>query len=318
MLRFRWAHCQLETLADQNTAQEIRSALRDVPRTLEQTYRAVLTRIPQQQAAVARQTLFWLAFALKPMRLKELSEAIIIGEHSAVIQEDMRLLRDEILLKSCSSLISYDTTSTCVTLAHSSVFIYLTSQEIKASKVRNFYLDERTAYNSVARRCINYMLLPAFDIGACPDWETLSNRLDQWPLLRYVAETLFAHLYYIDLDNDMTSFLLRFFATHDNPNGGNFGAWVQACFPNVTGNIEDSAPLYYAARYGLLQIVPMILATESNKSLELPGGVYRSTPLHVAAWQGRTEVVAELLKAGADAKGNKRRRETRITLGSAI
>ena len=46
----------------------------------------------------------------------------------------------------------------------------------------------------------------------------------------------------------------------------------------------------------------MILATEGNRSLELPGGVYRSTPLHVAAWQGRTEVVAELLKAGANAR----------------
>ena len=299
---FRWAHCQLETLADHNTAQEIKRALDDVPHTLEQTYRAVLKRIPQHQCAVARQTLFWIAFALKPMKLKELAEAILISEHSAVIHKDMRLLQDEILLKSCSSLISYDAKSTCMTLAHSSVFIYLTSSEIKHSDVSSFYLDAPTAYNSITRRCINYMMIPAFRIGACADWESIQQRFEQWPLLRYVSETLFAHLYYIDLDAEITSLLLCFFATHDQPNGGNFGVWVQACFPNTTGNIEDSAPLYYAARYGLLQIVRMILATDGTRSLEKPGGLFRSTPLHVAAWQGRTEVVAELLKAGASAK----------------
>ena len=299
---FRWAHCQLETLADHNTAHEIRMALDDVPRTLEQTYRAVLARIPQHQCVIARKTLFWVAFALKPMTLKELSEAIIIGEHSAVIHEDMRLLRDEVLLKSCSSLISYDAESTCITLSHSSVFIYLTSKEVKNSDVCQYYLDAQTAYNSITRRCINYMMLPAFREGACLDWETLQIRFDQWPLLRYVSETLFAHLYYIDLDSEMTSLLLHFFATHDQPRGGNFGAWVQACFPNATNNIEESTPLYYAARYGLLQIVRVILATEGTRSLERAGGVFRSTPLHVAAWQGRTEVIAELLKAGASAK----------------
>ena len=299
---FRWAHCQLESLADHNTAHEIKMALDNVPRTLEQTYRALLARIPQHQRAIAKKTLFWIAFALKPMTLKELSEAVIVGEHSAVIHEDMRLLRDEVLLKSCSSLISYDAQSTCMTLSHSSVFTYLTSKEVKNSDVEEYYLDAQTAYNSITRRCINYMMLPCFREGACSDWETLQRRFKQWPLLHYVSKALFAHLYYIDLDNQMTSLLLRFFATHDKPNGGNFGAWVQACFPNATHNIEDSTPLYYAARYGLLRIVRMILATEGTRSLEKAGGVFRSTPLHVAAWQGRTEVVAELLNAGASAR----------------
>ena len=299
---FRWAHCQLETLADNNTAQEIKEALDDVPYTLELTYRALLKRIPQHQCAVARRTLFWVAFALKPMTLKELSEAIIINEHSSIIHEDMRLLRDEILVKSCSSLISYDFNTTCISLAHSSVFTYLTSPDIRRSDVSSFYLDAPTAYNSIARRCINYMMLPAFKAGACAESKLLQRRYSQWPLLGYVSETLFAHLYYIDLDPEMRTLLLRFFATHDQPNGGNFGAWVQACFPSTLHNIEHSTPLYYAARYGLLRIVQIILATEGTRNLETSGGVYRSTPLHVAAWQGRTEVVAELLKAGASAK----------------
>lgn len=45
----------------------------------------------------------------------------------------------------------------------------------------------------------------------------------------------------------------------------------------------------------------MILASEGTKNLEAPGGIYGSSPLHVATWQGRTNVVRELLKAGANA-----------------
>ena len=178
------------------------------------------------------------------MTLKELSEAITIGEHSAIIREDVRLLRDEVLLKACSSLISYDSSTTQITLAHSSVFAYLTSHDIRLSDVRSFYLNEATAYNSVARRCINYMMLPAFQSGCCPSFMVLRERYAEWPLLHYVAEALFAHLYYIDLDNDMTSLLLQFFATHHQEKGGNFGAWVQACFPAASDNIEASAPLF--------------------------------------------------------------------------
>ena len=46
----------------------------------------------------------------------------------------------------------------------------------------------------------------------------------------------------------------------------------------------------------------MILALEGTKNLEAPGGVYDSSPLHVATWLGRTDVVRELLKAGANAR----------------
>ena len=46
----------------------------------------------------------------------------------------------------------------------------------------------------------------------------------------------------------------------------------------------------------------MILALEGTKNLEAPGGIYGSSPLHVATWLGRTDVVRELLKAGANAR----------------
>lgn len=302
--RFRWVQCQLENLVDQNTADDMRVALRNVPNTLERTYRNILAMIPKGDIQITKRALFWLSFSLKPMTFAELCEAVIIGHNNAVINDGMRLLRPKTkaLLKNCSSLISYDSATTQVTLAHSSVLGYLTSKEIQDSDAREFYLDEANADASICIRCINYLCLPAFRSGYCLTDDALAQRFNDWPLLPYIAETLFEHLSYITICEPVATILQRFFSTYTDPRSGSFGAWVQAFYPAGHSNIESSTPLYYAARFGLLAVVRMILAIEGTKNLEVPGGVFGSTPLHVAAWQGRTEVVKDLLAAGAEAR----------------
>ena len=167
------------------------------------------------------------------MTLKELCEAILVAEDDIVINNNVRLLRKETLLEICGSLIRYDLVTTRVTLAHSSVFEFLTSQAIKASDMRTYYLDRLTAQSSVTRRCIGYMCL--LSSGGCPTHDALVQRVQDWPLLTYIAKTLFAHLHYTDINDDVRSILLRFFATHHLPRGGNFGAWVQvSCLTSGT------------------------------------------------------------------------------------
>ena len=240
---------------------------------------------------------------MMPMTLTELCEAIIIDEAQVVINEDVRLLNPKGTLEPCSSLLSYDHRTTAVTLAHSSVLDYLSSNDIRESEVRNYYMDSQDVFQALPRRCIHYLMLPAFSSGCCSNQRELQQRLDSWPLLTYIAETLFDHLELADLsDAAFQDIVLRFFATHRLPRGGNFGAWVQAFIPKTTYNIESSTPLYYAARFGLVRLVRLILQTQGTVDLEKPGGVYGSTPLHVAAWAGRPAVVKELLDAGANAK----------------
>lgn len=248
---------------------------------------------------MAKQALFWLAFALKPMTLTELCEASLIGDKGIDIDDEVRLLKKETLLEVCGSLVRYNPVTAEVTMAHSSVYEFLTSDTIKKTNTRYFHLNANTAENSVTRRCIEYMCLPAFSSGCCADKKELIKRERAWPLLTYIAQTLFGHLQHIHLDNDMKSLLLGFFATHKQPNGGNFGAWVNAFLPRTSKNIEKSTPLYYSARFGLLEVVRLILSTDQRNDLELRGGRRYSTPLHVASWAGETEVVRELLGAGA-------------------
>ena len=299
-LRYRWVQCQLETLATQNTANEIYATLRNVPGTLEQTYRSRLASIRKSDINLTKEIFLWLSFSLHPMTFAQICEAVIIGEdENMAVNGRNRLLRPKALLNSCGSLISVNSATTKVTLAHSSVRDYLISPSIRLSDVNEFYVDSLSADAAIATRCIKYLSQPAFNSGYC-DTNDLYQRIVDWPLLSYISDTLFDHLSYITLDERITTILLRFFATHSQPRGGSFGAWVQVCFPISALDIEASTPLYYAARWGLLPIVKLILAAEGTKSLEIPGGVYYSTPLHVAAWQGHTEVVRELLKAGAN------------------
>jgi len=281
----------------------MRNALQSVPSTLEKTYRNILARINGADVHKAKKALFWIGFSLRPLMFAELCEAVIIPENGGTVNEDMRLLRPEALLRNCSSLISYDTKTTMVTLAHSSVMEYLTSEDIERSGVSGFFLDEESADNDITIRCLTYLLSPAFSSGYCSSQSELAKRLDHWPLLPYIAQILFNHLYYVTLNEQFTPLLRRFFQTQTLPRSGSFGAWVQSFFDGTSyTNIESSTPLYYAARFGLLPIVMLILKLDGTRDLETPGGVYGSTPLHVATWQGRTAVVRELLKAGANAK----------------
>lgn len=164
---------------------------------------------------------------------------------------------------------------------------YLTSKEIEDSDMSEFFLDEEAAETDITVRCLNYLCLPAFNDGYCPTKDSLAKRFKEWPLLPYIAQTFFNHLVYITLDESFKTILLRFSDTQTQPHGGNFGAWVQAFYPATRANIESSAPLYYAARFGLSSIVKLILAREGTKDLEKAGGAFGCTPLHVAAWAGQ-------------------------------
>ncbi len=94
------------------------------------------------------------------------------------INEDVRLLNPRGTLELCSSLISYDHRTTTVTLAHSSVLDYLSSNDVRESDVRSYYMDSQDVFQALPRRCIHYLMLPAFSSGCCSNQRELIQRLD--------------------------------------------------------------------------------------------------------------------------------------------
>ena len=308
--RFRWVQCQIDALVVQRTPLAIKAALAAVPSTLEQTYCNILRRIPNEDRVLAKKAFLWMAFTVRALGFEELCEAVILDEDSGIVDEDARLLQPEDLLQVCSSLVSYDTKDDTVVLAHSSVLDYLTSQQIKDSEAREFYLDPYLAHTTLARQCVSYLCSPAFQNGYCTSETDFYSRYQDMPLLAYAAQSWPVYARRIekgDIDEVTRHLLLQFFDTAELPRCGNFGAWVQAYhdlayYRRAKFDIETSTPLYYAAKFGINAIVKMILALQGTRNLEIPGGRFGSTPLHVASYSGHIEVVRTLLAAGANPK----------------
>ncbi|KAI9716302.1 MAG: hypothetical protein M1828_000398 [Chrysothrix sp. TS-e1954] len=291
---FRWVRCQLETLSNVLTPREIREALRNVPGTLEKTYRAILARVPAPHEEMTKRALFWLAFAVRPPSLEELCEAVIIDEDTDTVDTDARLIRKETLLQVCGSLISYDLNTTRVILAHSSVFDYLTSNAILKSDVKTYYIDDGVAGNRITRLCLTYMLLPAFSTGSCVTQEMFAQREQEWPLMYHAARTIYDYLRYIVLDEETTSLLLRFFATHQMNQGGNFQAWCGAYYPRDLRYdkwIKESTPLAFATCYWSSDVARLILEKGDKSAHDQPGRYSLQNLFYVAVAIGRTAVV---------------------------
>jgi ankyrin repeat protein len=76
--------------------------------------------------------------------------------------------------------------------------------------------------------------------------------------------------------------------------------------------IQATKPLYFAASYGLVSVVQLILTDVAALDLEAKGGRYGSSALQVASYRGNTECVRLLLAAGADPNSTNYLNETSL------
>lgn len=107
--RFQWAVCQLNVLCSCRSVLQLRKALGSLPETLYKTYDRILCKINKEDSQFAFKILQWLAFCVRPLRLREVAEVIAIDVTETPRfdpQKRFRDLRD--ILEICSSLISLD------------------------------------------------------------------------------------------------------------------------------------------------------------------------------------------------------------------
>ncbi|KAI9725346.1 MAG: hypothetical protein M1828_003196 [Chrysothrix sp. TS-e1954] len=305
---FRWAQCQIDSFAHARSAKQIRQSLLNVPRTLEETYFNILNSIEDDDRPLVRRMLVWLTAGLRALRVAELAEAAVFTADMEDFDADDRLLDPMQLIRSCKSLVRYNSEIGYCTLAHSSVRDYLSSQSLRKSTLAYYYMDETQIETDVTSVCIKYLSLPAFASGHCSAIDARKRR-EGWPLLSYACEYWTTHTRILSgssssgkLAAPIIDMLFEFFGTEEleRPRGGNFAAWYQQAFREGSPVVWESRPLYTAARSGLLSVIQAILASEGTRYLETPGGRLHSTPLHVAAACGHCAAAELLLKAGAD------------------
>lgn len=258
-----------------------------------------LLRISPSDRPFAREALFWLCFAKRPLSLDELNEAIVLDEGTTAINEDNMLIMPHALAKICQGLIDIDAQNNVV-LSHKSIRDFLTSESVNYSSTQDFAFDVATANQAVMRRCLVYLCLKDFSTGYTVSMSAARELRRRHPFLEYASTYWAQHGALFPWEPEDSRLVERLFNTREHfPNGGNFGVWVQSLIPMARPEtINTTQPLYYAASFGLVPVVRRLL--ETRVEVDARGGRRRSTPLFVACWRHNYEVVELLMEAGAD------------------
>ncbi|KAF9768888.1 hypothetical protein IL306_013759, partial [Fusarium sp. DS 682] len=175
---FRWAACQLESLARCLSPKAIKAALGSLPRDLNETYYRMLYNIPSEYKSGAIHLLQFLVYAKRPLSLSEAIEVLAtqIDQEPRGFDVDGRLSLKADVLRYCPNLViiakvtNYAETVEELHLAHFSVKEYLLEQA---------QFDLENASTVISKTCLTYLV----DIRG-----SHSTIRSDFPMARYAAE----------------------------------------------------------------------------------------------------------------------------------
>jgi ankyrin repeat protein len=296
----------------------IRKALKNLPKTLDDTYTRLFLEIDEAYRQEAKNALCWLIFAGRPLQLAELAEAIIINpqldppfdpeERFPDPQNVLEILSSLITVSAHKDLLSPDlefsefeapevvaTTST-VRLAHFSVKEYLISDRIKGTQAQYFAISDPITHSILAKCCLYYVL------HYCNSRSKTRTRKDMYsfPLLEYASKGWYFHIHFLPFEREieLTPDVLKLLLSESA-----LSCWLDVHVPGSPANSKHpfegdevyvTTPLCYASAIGLFHVVQELLALghDPNKESFLP-------PLHRAVSGHFDNVVGILLEAGA-------------------
>ncbi|KAF8850847.1 hypothetical protein BDZ45DRAFT_538316, partial [Acephala macrosclerotiorum] len=301
---FRWVACQLDSLEKCFSPKAIRSTLKNLPETLDETYARILCDVDESFKKDAIRVLQWLVFSAVPLRIKEVADVLIAKPHShSTVEIEDRLFDPNQILPYFGSLVSLHepsrrdffpdslvlgSTGMELSLAHFSIREYLVSQDI---------IQETAANLSIAGTCLTYL----FQFANSPSLPI--DALDMYPLAGYAAQYWAEHARKVgqaigsgELDDRVVEFLY-----HEQL----FNNWIRLYNPDAgweESKVQDqvtvaASPLYYTCLLGLLRPARILLA--KGASVNTRGGYY-GNPLEAASATGYENIVKILLENGAD------------------
>jgi hypothetical protein len=278
-------------------------ALGELPKDLNETYAKMLLRIPENDHDIVRDSLQWLCYARRPVKLVELCEAVMYEDGEPKIGPESRLQQPEIILRICQGFVVLNPVLLTITFAHPSVRDFLTSDKVPFRDVQ-FKMDKEEAYRTIVSKSISYIMMDCFTDGFS-DIQNHHRLVEEYPLLEYAV--LWPHFVgesrrsQSGIDQAQLEQVMKLFMTHQLENGGNFSCWVACIYPDADGDtIRSTTPLYCAAAFGIKQIVSELLESDKRVDIDAPGGRHLCTALCVASYNGHSEVVRLLLEKGAN------------------
>ncbi|GKU08993.1 unnamed protein product, partial [Fusarium langsethiae] len=290
---FRWAACQLETLARCLTPADIEIALESLPSDLTETYRRMVQNIQSEYKSSAIRLLQFLVHTKRPLTLPEAVEVIAteINQEPRGFTAKRRLFQAADILRYCPSLViiakvtNYRETVEELHLAHFSVKEYLLEQA---------QFDLESASNVITRTCLTYL----GDIK-----NNCSTIRSDFPMARYAAEYWTEYAVSAKTSEGIVRITVNFLKDETT-----FQLWCHLYQADRRWDSKPGPPraprLYYACLAGL-EGAARDLTTE-GADVNAQGGYYDNA-LYAASSGGHPKIVQILVDKGADvnAEGGK-------------
>ena len=293
-----------------NTTAGVNRALTSLPRGLSGTYNQILDRILPENEFLATRALRWLAHAMVPLGLVELVEAIAVDESTQSLADLQKLFVPEDIFHICGSLVRRSEVTGMLSLAHSSVYDFLTVARSESHPPSPYYIPPGPSKIVLAKTCLIYLSFPDFNMAAMQakmnphsyGESTLNiagaGPLAECPFFDYTLRNWWKHLPITqeDLDEIWPS-LIQFFDIEL----GNFGPLIMLLH-HLEGTYKyplAMLPFHFCATHGL-DLVLCRLLNEVINDLECKVEDGR-TALHMAVENGHELVVQHLLTQGANA-----------------
>ncbi|KAG5827097.1 hypothetical protein H9Q74_002807 [Fusarium xylarioides] len=278
---FRWAACQLDSLARCPSRSAIETALDRLPQDLKETYRRMIECIPTELKTDAIRLLQFLVHSERPLKLAEAKEVIAtqIENESRGFDIRRRPFCDTDVLAYCPSLVTIvHATDKELHLAHFSVKQYLLSEN---------QFNITTASISITRTCLTYLT----------DINGNHKEIKQgFPMARYAAEVWTDYAALAQASEDIVRATVRFLEEE-----ATFQRWARLYQPDRGWDPNPGPPrgsrLYYACFVGLVAPARDLIAKGADVNAQ--GGVCGNA-LQAAARGGHLLTVALLLDKGAD------------------
>ncbi|CAF3557462.1 unnamed protein product [Fusarium graminearum] len=283
---FRWAACQLDTLARCLSPAAIEIALKSLPSDLNETYRRMVQSIPSEYKSNAIRLLQFLIHTRRPLKLPEAIEVIAteINQEPRGFNVKRRLFQAADILRYCPSLViiaevtNYAETTEELHLAHFSVKEYLLEQA-------QFNLNNASI--AIAKTCLTYLA----DIRG--SHRTIKR---DFPMARYAAESWMDHAVSANTSEDIVRIAVGFLRDETT-----FHRWCRLYQADRRWESEPGPPqaprLYYACLAGLAGAARDLMTEGADVNAQ---GGYFGNALQAASCKGNLEIVQLLLQKGAD------------------
>jgi ankyrin repeat protein len=348
--RFRRVFYQLETLR-QCFPTSLRRILRELPKSLDETYERVLKNINTTTRAHAHRLFQCLAVAIRPLRLEELAEVLAFDFDEAsegvpkLNADGRREDQEQAVLSICSSLITvvHDGDERVVQFSHFSVKEFLTLDRLAAAigDISFHHILLEPGHTILAQACLGVLL------------RLDDNSAQHSSLEQYAAQYWVDHALFEDVSSRVKEGMENLFDSDKR----HFSQWIriynmdddrELIFDETCPERLEVTPVYYAALCGFRDVVKKLVrghpehvswrggacgtalhaAARGNhvkvgRSLLEHGaqvnalGQWERTPLHIASREGHLEIGRWLLEQGADVNAKQDDHWTPLHLAAA-